>query len=179
MTAWPFMALIDMPTLAPLVTARRYLQNADDAWRAAQDTDTPFYIMCALLEKESMGKNIYGHDKGGVFNVPGELPVTESNFKIFYERVVVNKQTSNGVGPLQITWRGFFPQMKEQGLRAWVPYDNMFFGARLFMGYYNTARSQGHSERESIRRAGVRYNGAAAYGDRLLVIADKWRDRLS
>lgn len=178
MTVWPFMSLTDMPTLAPLATARRYLQNADDAWRAAQDTDTPFYIMCALLEKESMGKNVYGHDVGGVFSEPGLKAVTQTNFAEFYKRVVVNGERSNGVGPLQITWRGFFPEMKRQGLKAWVPYDNMIFGARLFMGYYNAQRKAGESVSEAIRKAGVRYNGGTAYGDRLLTIANKWRERV-
>lgn len=174
---WPFMALVEVDTDAVAV-AKRYLVNVDVAWKVCQETDTPFYIMCALLEKESMGKNIYGHDVGGYFSRPGEWLVTEANFKEFYQKVVVEGRRSNGVGPMQITYRGFFPQMKEQGLRAWVPYDNMLFGIRLFMGYYRHFRDIGLSEREAIKRAGVRYNGATAYGDRLLAIADKWRTRL-
>src|SRR5215216_1609039 len=119
--------------------ASRYLFNAATAWRVSQDTDTPYWIMCALLEKESMGKNIYGHDVGGYFSAPGEHPVTEANFREFYQKVVIEGRRSNGVGPMQITWPGFFVQMKEQGLAAWKPYDNMVFGSRLFMGYFNSA----------------------------------------
>ena len=165
--SWPFMSLTEpeAPPMGDAVTiAKRYLQNVDTAWRVSQKIGMPFYLMCALLEKESMGKNVYGHDVGGVNSRPGEWPVTKENFKEFYRRVVVLRQTSNGVGPLQLTWRGFFTQMKDQGLRAWVPYDNMLFGGKLFMGYYNTHRRNGHSVSESIRRAGVQYNGSMHMG---------------
>jgi len=180
MTVWPFMALADSGVTDndQIAIAKQYLVNVDAAWRAAQTAEAPFYIMCALLEKESMGKNIYGHDIGGYFSAPGEHPVTQANFAEFYYHVVTLRERSNGVGPMQITYRGFFPQMKQQGLDAWVPYDNMLFGIRLFMTYYDANRSYGYSESESIRRAGVRYNGATSYGDRLLVIADKWKARL-
>jgi hypothetical protein len=180
--SWPYMALIEEDVAGvdsrKINIAKRYLTNVDAAARAAKRTGIPFYLMCTLLEKESMGKNIYGHDVGGVFSRPGEHPVTESNFREFYRRVVTNGERSNGVGPLQITYRGFFPQMRDQGLKAWVPEDNMVFGAKLFMSYYNANRRNGLSVRESIRRAGVKYNGASAYGDRLVTIADKWRDRV-
>lgn len=179
--SWPFMQLAE-PTVSgadKIAIARRYgLVNVDAAWKASQKTGIPFYLLCALMEKESMGKNIFGHDKGGVFSGPGEKAVTETNFKEFYNRVVGDRETSNGVGPLQITWRGFFPQMRDQGLKAWVPEHNMVFGSKLFMGYYNKHRTAGRSVSESIRLAGVQYNGAEAYGSRLLDIANKWRDRI-
>jgi hypothetical protein len=179
---WPFMALAEVETLPSVTIAGGYLANIDSAWRASQDAGAPFYLMCALLEKEGWpwhisgkigGHNIYGHDVGGVFRVepPGYKEVTEENFATFYQRVVINGERSNGVGPMQITHRSFFPQMKEQGLRAWVPYDNMLFGGRLFMNYYRIYNGD-------IRQAGIRYNGASAYGDRLLVVADKWKARL-
>jgi hypothetical protein len=180
--SWPLMGLVE--EAAPPVDsnkikiAERYLKNADVAYTVAKKIGMPYYLMCALLEKESMGKNIYGHDVGGVFSRPGEHPVTEANFKEFYRRVVINKERSNGVGPLQLTYRGFFPQLRDQGLKAWVPHDNMIFGGKLFMGYYNAARRQGHSVDESIRRAGVKYNGATPYGTRLRDIARKWRGRV-
>jgi hypothetical protein len=183
--SWPFMSLAEpeTPAEAPVdnavtATAKRYLENVDAAWKAAQTAGAPAYLVFALLEKESMGKNIYGHDAGGVFSGPGQKTVTQTNFEEFYRRVVVNRERSNGVGPLQITYRGFFPEMKAQGLRAWVPYDNILFGTRLFMGYFNTYRNRGNSVDESIRLAGIKYNGATAYGSRLLEIARKWRARV-
>lgn len=188
MTAWPFMALVEAAVSGDAVAiAKQHLNLADDAWRIAQKIGLPFYILCAVLEKEGWniggkvgGHNIYGHDVGGVFSLPGGgiKYVTKENYAEFYRRVVVNGERSNGVGPMQLTFRGFFPDLKAQGLQGHIAEDTMLYGARLFLSYFRNARSQGASEREAIRVAGVRYNGAMAYGDRLLVIADKWKERV-
>jgi hypothetical protein len=182
--SWPFMALVAASVDGEAVTvAKRYLVNVEDAWRACQATDMPFYVWCALLDKESKGKNIYGHDKGGVFNVAGEKQVTEGNFKEFYRRVVVNGETSNGVGPAQLTYRGFFPQMREQGLKAEVPYDNMLFGARLLNSYL--ARARRLHPGDVFRWAGTWYNAGPnatrlkqPYADDLAGLVSTWNGRV-
>jgi hypothetical protein len=162
------------------VVATAVLSNVQTAAEVCRKIDMPFYLMCALLEKESMGRNIYGHDIGSAMSVEGaKIEVTEENFRKFLQ--LVNSGTpSNGVGPMQITFKGFFTQMANEGLKPWVVHDNMLFGARLFMGDFQTARDQGFSLNDAIRRAGTKYNtgqfGFAKYGDRLLELAQKWRE---
>lgn len=130
----------------------------------------PFHVGCALMQKESGGRNIYGHDRGGVFTIDGDKPVTRANWLEFRRLVVEQGRTSNGVGPAQITYRGFFPMMEQQGLRPWVPRDNMLFGCRLLLGYYR--------ERGSWVYAGTRYNGAEVYGHDLARKIGEWQRRL-
>ena len=48
------------------------LVNADLIVQAASATGLPLPILAAMAEKESGGKNIYGHDAGGVFSVAGQ-----------------------------------------------------------------------------------------------------------
>lgn len=155
------------------------LWNVDAAAAACRAVGLPFFAACALLEKESSGKNIYGHDAGGINNVRGELRVTDVNFLAFLVKVM-NGGTSNGVGPCQITYAGalknghrdggFFRQMSEQGLRPWVPEDNMRFGFGLLKGYYDDTRSWVD--------AGTKFNGARTYGLDLDRRVQEWKTRL-
>lgn len=151
------------------------LVNVQTAAEVAEETGLPFYIMCALLEKETGGDNIYGHDQGGALSgFPGE--VNKGNFEVF-RWMIDNGRTSNGVGPMQITWPPFFDQMDEQGLDPTDVRDNMLFGAIVFKGYYDTHRKT-LPVREAIRKAGVNYNDSAEYGDSLVEISDDWLQRL-
>lgn len=164
--------------------ATRYgLVNVDALVRAKHRVGIPFRAACALMQMESMGKNIYGHDAGGVFNVPGEKIVTEANFKDFHHRVVDLGEISNGVGPCQITYAGvhlangsrdggFFREMEAQHLKPWVPEDNMVFGLRLIWSSY---QHNGHS----WEKAGTAYNGAASYGRLFEERVHEWYHRLN
>jgi len=151
------------------------LRNVDTAARVCNETKTPFFILCALLEKESGGRNVYGHDQGGALS-GFERPVNQGNWEVFRWLVFDKGKTSNGVGPMQLTFKGFFTDMEKEDLKPWDVHDNMTYGARVFMGHYRAAKDAGHGTRESIKRAGVQYNGATAYGDSLLKIAIKWAD---
>lgn len=148
-----------------------YLQNADALVKAAKDTGLPLDIAAAVIEKESGGKNIFGHDAGGAFHGGGT--VTEAKYKDFIKQVRGGK-TSNGVGPAQITWPGFFTEMEKQGLKPWVPYDNMKYGFSLMVDYLG-----GKTTDAALRNAGKRYNGNGSYGDHLVEVVKKWRGRLS
>lgn len=147
------------------------VKNADSLIKAAELEYVPLYIATAVLMKETGGANIYGHDKGGAMWGAGE--VTEENFKEFL-RLIGSGQTSNGVGPMQITWKGFFPDADLRGLKLWIPLDNMRYGLSLISGYLGGSESD-----EAIIRAGTRYNGAAAYGASLLTIARQWQQILT
>ena len=156
-------------TKGRIAIAAKTLANADVAAVACRKAGLPFYSACALLEKESGGKNIYGNDKGGVLSgFPGE--VNADNFAAFRWEVVERGRTSNGVGPAQITYRGFFVDMAKQGLRPWVPADNMLYGFRLLKAHYDAGGSW--------IAAGELYNGARTYGIDLSKKVDEWKQRL-
>ena len=167
----------ETPYTDVLVAAKAGIRNAEAARRAAARAGIPFWAACALLEKESHGRNVYGHDKGA--ERPAEY-VTKANFEPFYQRVL-NGALSNGVGPCQITWAGsvkngkrdggYFREMLSEGLRPWHVGDNMFFGFRLLRRHY-TANG------DSWEKAGTRYNGRESYGADFLAKVKEWRARL-
>lgn len=151
------------------------LQNVDVAARVANETGNKFYHLCALLEKESNGRNVYGHDAGGALSgYPKSVNI--DNFAVFEWLVFTKGQTSNGVGPMQLTYKPFLTDMKSKGKKPWDPYDNITYGAKLWLSYYRAARDSGLERDAAIKKAGTRYNGSTTYGDRLLVIMDKWFD---
>lgn len=168
------------------------LVNTDLIVQAASATGVPLAVLAAMVEKETGGKNIYGHDVGGVFStlygsvtVEGvtyaqgaNIPVTQSNFAEFRRQVIDNGKTSNGVGPCQITYWGFFAQ--NPTYEFWDTLQNLKFGADLIKSYL-----AGDTSDASISAAGARYNGgttpngtALAYGADLLTKTNAWRARL-
>ena len=163
-------------TLAPVTPERiaratRFgLMNVGPAAIACRKAGLPFYAACALLEKESGGRNVYGHDAGGALSgYPGT--VDASNFDVFRWLVFDKGQTSNGVGPCQLTWKGFFIDMEAKGLKPYDIADNMLYGFGLLAGYYAASKSW--------EAAGARYNGSPAYGKDFAVKVRTWHTRLS
>lgn len=147
------------------------LTNPGAAYDAALAVGLPLAPACALLAKESGGRNVYGHDQGGTFaGFPGA--VNEGNWEVFWWLVDTQGAASNGVGPCQLTYPGFFRQMIAAGLRPWVARDNMRFGFGLLKGYYDTAAASG--DKTPWVTAGTRYNGAAAYGVDLAARVTAW-----
>lgn len=143
------------------------LKNVEDAASACRVAGIPFWAACALLDKESGGRNVYGHDRGGALSgFPDE--VDRSNYRVF-RWLVENGQTSNGVGPCQITWPGHFSAMSVKGLRPWVPLDNMIYGFTLLREHYD--------KHGTWREAGTAYNGAESYGLDFVAKCNEWRDR--
>jgi hypothetical protein len=162
-------------TAAQILEARKYLTNVDEAASAAKKTGLPFWLLCAVLDKESKGRNVYGHDKGGALSgYEGE--VNEGNWRVFWW-LVSNGQTSNGVGPLQLTYKGFFTQMLERKLKPWDVADNMLYGAQLLRDYL-TATPRTDSTEQRIKSVGRRYNGAESYGAALWKVAQVWFTRI-
>ncbi|MBF4549660.1 hypothetical protein [Pseudoclavibacter sp. VKM Ac-2888] len=150
------------------------VQNAAAIVRAAKAVGLEVAIAAAIIQKESNGANIYGHDRGGVFSSiglgkPADNRVTEQNFRDFARRVA-NGETSNGVGPAQITYPGYFPQAEREGFKLWLAEDNIRFGLRIFASHL---RGTG-----DIVEAGRAYNGARQYGVDLANMVAGWRRRL-
>ena len=145
------------------------LHNVDHIAATCREAGVPFHVACALFEKESMGRNVYGHDKGGALS-GFPYPVSRENYRVFIW-LVRNGQTSNGVGPAQITWPGFFSLMLDDDLKPWDIHDNMRFGLDLLRSYHDfTGTWQG---------AGTKYNGAEAYGVDLAKKVGEWKGRLN
>ena len=168
-----------MSTPAEILTAGG-LANADSIVLAAHQTGVPLEIAAALIEKESGGRNIYGHDVGGIFALPPgqDLEVTGGNYESFLRRVLAGDQ-SNGVGPAQITYPGYFRQYPDYPF--WEPLANIRFGLTILSDYLDDDFSDG-----SISSAGARYNGgtnpgekALAYGEGLLTKTNTWRAKLA
>jgi hypothetical protein len=147
------------------------LVNVDPLADAAVFADVPFHVACALMEKESGGRNVYGNDEGGMLAGYRET-VTQENFKPFWYMVEDKGHQSNGVGPAQITSRSLLRLMLDQGLAPWKPYDNMLFGLSLLRKYHREADG-------SWADAGTRYNGSQAYGEDLAAKIKVWKERLN
>lgn len=168
-----------MATPTEILTAGG-LVNADLIVQAASTTGLPLAILAAMIEKESGGKNIYGHDAGGVFSVAGQnVEVTQANFTEFRRRVVDGGEKSNGVGPSQVTYRGYWTAYPDYPF--WEPLANLKFGATLLLDLLD-----GDTSDASISSAGAHYNGgttpngtALAYGADLLTKTITWRARLA
>ena len=168
-----------MATPTEILTAGG-LANADLIVQAASATGLPLPILAAMVQKESGGQNVYGHDAGGVFSVAGQnVEVTQANFTEFRRRVVDGGEKSNGVGPSQVTYRGYWTAYPDYPF--WEPLANLKFGATLLLDLLD-----GDTSDASISSAGAHYNGgtspnekAVAYGADLLTKTNAWRARLA
>lgn len=173
------------------------LVNADLIVQAATATGIPLAIAAAMIQKESGGKNVYGHDGSaetgpGVFSTKygpvviggttyaqgSDIPVTQGNFAEFLRRVTAGEK-SNGVGPAQLTYAGYFKQAPDYPF--WDALANIRFGLTILADYLDDDFSD-----SSISSAGVHYNGgtspgskALAYGADLLAQTKIWRARLA
>lgn len=185
-----------MATPTEILTAGG-LTNADLIVQAATATGIPLAIAAAMIQKESGGKNVYGHDGSaetgpGVFSTKygpvviggttyaqgGDIPVTQGNFAEFLRRVTAGEK-SNGVGPAQLTYAGYFKQAPDYPF--WDALANIRFGLTILADYLDDDFSD-----SSISSAGAHYNGgttpgskALAYGADLLAQTKIWRARLA
>ena len=139
-----------------IVKASTRLINVQALAVACDRHRLPFYLGCTILEMETAGRNIFGHDRGGALADPDgkNIEVTEARFKKFLD-LIRSGHTSNGVGPMQITFPGFFPQMEQQQLKAWVPADNIMFGVSILAKTWTAS--------QSVRKTAKAYNGGDSY----------------
>lgn len=151
------------------IATQHGIANAEVAAEVCREVGLPFFVACALLEQESMGRNVYGHDAGGAMSGFPD-PVNFGNWRVFRWLVIDKGQTSNGVGPCQLTYKGFFLDMEKQGLKPWRVRDNMLYGFRLLKGY--------HDKNGNWILSGQAYNGSRAYGEDLNVKIKEWKRRL-
>ena len=169
-----------------------WFDNSAEIQRAIEDNpDVPAALICAVIRKETSGRNVYGNDSGGVFSTPGapDKDVTHDNFHNEFLPRVLAGEVSNGVGPMQITFAGyrdkvtgkrdggFFKEAANLGLDLSKVYDNVKFGIRKIRQYLKDAG--GVPTEAAVKSVGKRYNGATAYGDALWDEYNLWVARLS
>lgn len=158
------------------IMTRHGLANAGAIYTAAAAAGLNLPPACALIEKESGGRNVYGHDPGGTLSgFPGE--VNRGNFEVFWWLVKDRGQPSNGVGPAQLTFPGFFTDMLNRDQQPWHPSHNAQYGFELLLGYHTAAVKA--KDPHPWVTAGSRYNGALVYGIDLHAKIQVWRDELA
>lgn len=152
------------------------VENAAAIVAASNQTGLPLGVSMGMIMKETGGANIYGHDAGGA--CCGWGAVTEDNFRGSFLPVVLAGGTSNGVGPTQITYPGYFRQNPEYPW--WDPYSNCVVGFNLLRGYCG-----GDYSDASLVAAGSTYNSgsptgtASTYGRTFAALAEDWTARLA
>ena len=152
------------------------VENAAAIVAASNDTGLPLGVAMGMVMKETGGANVYGHDRGGACSGWGQ--VTEDNFRNSFLPVVLSGGTSNGVGPTQITYPGYFRQ--NPGYPWWDPYANCVVGFNLLKGYCG-----GDYSDASLVAAGSTYNSgsptgtASTYGRTFAALAEDWTARLA
>ena len=152
------------------------VENAAAIVAASNNTGLPLGVAMGMVMKETGGANVYGHDAGGACSGWGQ--VTQDNFRNNFLPVVLAGGTSNGVGPTQITYPGYFRQ--NPSYPWWDPYANCVVGFNLLKGYCGGDYSHG-----SLVAAGSTYNSgsptgtASTYGETFASLAEDWTERLA
>lgn len=143
------------------------IENAEIAKEIASEVGLPYHVAMALLWMESKGKNVFGHDSGGMY--PGQAVTKEKFLKL--ESSVLSGGRANGVGPTQVTHKSHFPAARKAGLELWRVDDNMRYGFRLLARHL--AGKPGDYE-----RAGRLYNGKQSYGVTFKRVVNEWEQSL-
>lgn len=142
----------------------------------------PFFLGLAVMQKESNGRNIYGHDPGGAMYVPRpqNIEVTEENYREF-RRLINSGTPSNGVGPLQLTYKPYFDQMESRGLRPWVAGDSIRFGVGILAASFRSQQGRHPTLRAAWWETARAWNGGTnpqrgrAFADDAVVKALEWQ----
>jgi hypothetical protein len=130
---------------------------------AATRAGLGYAAACALLVQETGGgRNVYGHDPT-IFMGAGE--VTEANYAE-YKALRDETHLSQGVGPTQLTWKGYQDQADDLG-GCWKPLVNMIVGFGIIAGY----RKAGLSWHDCW----LRYNGAESYAVQMVSRQAQWK----
>ena len=124
---------------------------------AADSVGCPWWaaLACLWMETGEYGANIFGNDAGGAYCGGGE--VTEEKFRDFYAQISAGA-TSNGVGPLQVTYPGYF--LNDPDRAWWDPQAS----SEVACGILRDLIASEGDDYESLRRVGSRFNSGSAYG---------------
>ena len=165
------------------------MENEQIIRQVAAEVGVPAHVALAFAQAESNGRMVYGHDAGGVHStrdgavtVDGiewpkgsNIPVTDASFRELERRVAAGEK-SNGVGIMQITYRGFFPDARAKGLDLATAADNVRYGLTLIRGYLAAAPEGVDPLTYAASRynKGSVYSGPYHYTDRVNAYARAW-----
>jgi hypothetical protein len=176
------------------IVRRQGVHNARAVLRGIERAGIPIAAGLAMVQHESQGQNIYGHDSGGTYSTAGgpvilqgnrysmnsNIEVTPTNFSIFLIKIIAGAK-SNGVGPAQVTYAGelpdgrsggYFRQMLERRLMPWDAGHNVEFGCWLL--------AQNWDRTHDWVRAFGHYNGGTTpnltYGNAVLHRMQRWQE---
>lgn len=154
--------------------ARRHgIRRPFRALREARKVKVGPATAMALLQKESGGWNVWGHDRNSAGQViwPGgahgeTVYVTKENYLKYKER---RKQGHGmqGCGPLQLTWFAFQDAADKIG-GCWKAVNNLHVGYSILAGYIASS---------SYYQAFKRYNGSDEYARDAMRLRKLWRER--
>lgn len=168
------------------VIARAFgIRNSFAALQEARNLGIGPALAIAVLEQESSGKNVWGHDPtifiGGFDRLHNKFwtrpsrngYVNEAGYREYKrQRQASGNRKMQGVGPLQLTWWETQDKADRNG-GAWNPRVNIRTGFQLLSSLISA-----HGLHDGIRR----YNGsgprAEAYARSVLERRAKWRGRL-
>jgi hypothetical protein len=141
--------------------------------QAAHTTRLPLAAACALLEKESGFRHVFGHDP------TRSIPVAWRGQRVTRAKYLVYRAARKrglgmqGVGPTQLTWFAFQDQADSLG-GCWRLYPNLVVGFRHLRELTSTLGRE---------RGAAAYNGigdaAEAYGRDYVQKRAVWADRLA
>ena len=157
--------------------------------QVAREVGVPEHIALAFAQAESNGMMVYGHDIGGLYSTRDEpvtiagvtwpkgsdIPVTADNYATF-EAAVAMGAKSNGVGIMQITYRGFLTDARAKGLDLADAADNVRYGLTLIRGSL-AAAPEGLvplTYAASRDNKGTVFTGPYHYTDRVNAYASAW-----
>ena len=145
--------------------------TATHVLEAVATTKLPLSYALALIEKETGGRNVYGHDH--VRNpAPKGGKVTARNYAA-YKKARKAGMGMQGVGPTQLTWFEYQDHADKLG-GAWRPYPNMVVGFALLGS---------HIKRLGKEKGAAAYNGtgdaADAYGRDFVRKQEAWHRRVT
>jgi hypothetical protein len=157
-----------------LALTQRGIQRPAMVIEVATRVGLELAVACVILEKESAGgRNVWGHDPvptDGAYTKGG--PVTETNYRAYRRSLAQGRAGAQGVGPCQLTWRGYQDAADEAG-GCWSPRANMTIG---FQAIRDLQRAHG------VRKGFRAYNGsgpaAERYAAAAMVLLARWRERL-
>ena len=197
--------VVPTPTVQPATTilTNGGLDNAQAIVDGARTAGVPLHIAAAFAEQESNGKNIYGHDDGGIYDTSfgpvtvdgvtypkgANVPVSRTSYRAFLDKLLYPATDtrakrpnviSNGVGPMQITYWGYHWDARAAGIDLSNAAQNIRYGMQIVAGYL-----KGDYSRTSIEKAGTLYNagtlanGINKYGIQIADKAEKWKAALA
>lgn len=150
------------------------LANAELIAAAAAAERVDLAIAATMVQKESGGRNVWGHDPMDALRIytPG-APVTREAYLAYRSAQDAGRIGAQGVGPAQLTYPPLQRQADAEG-GCWDPAVNLRVGLRHLA---DLQRSYGM--RDGFRRYNGSGSAAESYADDAMVKLARWRERLA